>query len=131
MFILIYSLVLSSADFSMVWTCNGIPYFHFYVFVLFRTNDNCYGIYFEVATLNVTWSWLCSKFFVNNWKFHCYWHLKDTLQLNILRIWINIRANLFFGKNHETKVSSTKIRACLSMIIPARHSTYHFMPLFL
>ena len=47
-------------------------------------------------------------------------HLKDALQLKILQTWINIHANSFLNKYHETKmgenvleiISSTKIRAC-------------------
>ena len=37
-----------------------------------------------------TWSQLCSKFFLNNYKAPWRWNLKDTLQLKILRTWINI-----------------------------------------
>ena len=36
------------------------------------------------------WSQLCSKFFLNNYKTPWQWHMKDTLQLKILPIWINV-----------------------------------------
>ena len=37
-----------------------------------------------------TWSQLCSKFFLNNYKTPWQWHMKDTLQLKILPTWTNV-----------------------------------------
>ena len=95
----------------MIWRCHGIPCFHFYF--LFRNkgrrqqldgNDfrHCYG------NFESTWSQLCSKFFLSNYEAPWQRHLKDTLQLKILRTWINI------GAEHAT-----------------RHLTYYCMLLFL
>ena len=44
---------------------------------------------------------LYSNIFLNNYKAHWQRHFKDTLQMKILRTWINIHANSFFGKYHE------------------------------
>ena len=79
-----------------------------------------YGNYFESASLKVTWYQLFSKSFLNNYATHWQRHLKDTLQLKILRTGINIFANSLLGKYHEMKVGQstgkiiiyTKIWAC-------------------
>ena len=79
------SIVLSRADFWLVWRCHGIPCFYF--IFLFRTNGkkeylhennlrDCYGNFSQR---------LCSKFFLSSYKAYWQWHLKDTLQFNILR----------------------------------------------
>ena len=47
-------------------------------------------IFFRKFHSESTWSQLCSKFFLNNYEAPWQWHLKDTLQLKILRTWINI-----------------------------------------
>ena len=67
----------------------------------FRHN---YGKYFGSAILKVTWYQPCSKFYLNNYNAHWQRHLKDTLQLKILRTWNNIGTNSFLGKYHETKM---------------------------
>ena len=59
--------------------------------------------------------------------------MKDTLQLKILRTWINIRVNSFLGKYHEMKmgegaleiVSCPKIRAYFWKNIAPAHCTYY------
>ena len=88
-------------------------YFAFLFFAfLFRSNDkkehldendfrHGYGNYFKSAVLKVTWYQLCSTSFLDNYEAHWQRHLKDTLQMKILRTWINIHANSFFGKYHE------------------------------
>ena len=45
-----------------------------------------------------------SKYFLNIYEAHWQRHLKGTLQLKILRKWINIPANYSLGKYHETKM---------------------------
>ena len=68
------SLVLSRADFWMIWKCHGISRFHFYL--LFINNGirdqldeedfrRCYGNSFWKCQSESTWSQLCSKFFIN------------------------------------------------------------------
>ena len=71
--------------------------------------------------------------FLKNYKAHWQRHLKDTLQLKILRKWINIHVNFFLGKYHEMKmgegamelISCTKIRACSLKNIAPGHFTYY------
>ena len=94
-------LVFSRAEFCMVGWCHGIPCFHFYFF-LFRSID-------KKEHLN------------DNYEAHWQRHLKNTLQLKILRIWINVHADSFLDKYHEIKmgegaveiISCTKIGVCL------------------
>ena len=85
--------------------------FLFFAF-LFRSNNkkkhldendfrHGYDNYFKSAVLKVTWYQLRSKSFLDNYEAHWQRHLKDTLQMKILRTWINIHANSFFGKYHE------------------------------
>ena len=97
------SMVLSRADFWMVWRCHGIPYFIF--IFLFRTNGKKehldendfhfrYGNYFESAIMKVNWYQLCPKSFLNTYEAHWQRNLKiEDLKLKILQQWINIRAN--------------------------------------
>ena len=57
-----------------------------------------------------------------------YRHLKDKLQLKILRTWIHMHSNYFLGEYHETKIregaretiSHTKVRACFPKNIAPR-----------
>ena len=84
--------------------------FRVFIFIfLFPTKDkkehldendfhHAYGDYFENAILKVTWYRLCLKFFLSNYETGWQKHLKDTLQLKILRTWINICANSFLDK---------------------------------
>ena len=74
-----------------------------------------YRNFFDSAVLRVTWSQLCSKFFLNNYEAHWQWHLIHALQLKILRKWINIRAYSFLIKRHETKIDkdARKIISCM------------------
>ena len=124
------SLVLSSADVWMVWRFHCILCFHFYF--LFRTDakkehmveSNLHhgsGNYFGSTILKATWYQLFLKYFLNNFETYCWQqHLKGTVELKILRTWINIETNSFLGKNHQTKMSEgvcktikcTKIWAC-------------------
>ena len=97
------SLALSRADSGMLGRCHGIPSFYFLFYCLeatvkkqqFDENDfrHGYGSYFKCAVLKVTWFQLCSQFFLNNYDAQWPRHLKDTLQLKILRTWINVHAN--------------------------------------
>ena len=89
------SLVLSRADFWMVWTCHGNPCFHFYLICLEQLYKRIIGwkrlpsllcFFFRKCHCESTWSQLCSKFFINNYEAPWQRHLKDTLQLKILRI---------------------------------------------
>ena len=120
-------------------------YFAFLFFAfLFRSNDkkehldendfrHGYGNYFKSAVLKVTWYQLCSTSFLDNYEAHWQRHLKDTLQMKILRTWININANSFLGKYHEMIIdkgsleiiSCTKIRACSFKSIAPGHFTYY------
>ena len=97
---------LSRVDFWMAWRYHGFPRFHFLFFCLeptVRRNSflHGYGKYIEIDILEVTWSLLCSKFFLSNYEAHWQQHLKDTLQLKILRTSINLRDNSFLGKYQE------------------------------
>ena len=51
---------------------------------------------------------------LNDYEAHSQRHLKDTVQLKILRTWINIRVNSFFDKFHETKMDedASEIVSC-------------------
>ena len=136
------SLVLSRAGFCMVGRCHGILCFHFVFLCLEATvkkhldeNDvrHGHGNYFKSDVLKVTSFKLCSKFFLNNCEAHWQWHLKDTLQLKILRAWTNnIHANSFLSKYHKIKmgevameiINCTKIRACSLKNIAPGHFTY-------
>ena len=84
----------------MIWRCNSISCFHFYF--LFRNNGKreqldgngfcrCYGNCFQKVSF---WKYLitsiCSRFFLNNYEAPWQQDLKDTLQLKILRTWINM-----------------------------------------
>ena len=92
-----------------------------------------YGNYFE--------NYLISAVFKipNNYEAHWQRHLKDTLQLKILRTWTNIHVNSLLNKNHETEmgygaleiISCTKIRACSLKNMAPRHFTYCCILLFL
>ena len=128
------SLVLSRRDFWIVWRYHGIWQVHFYF--LFRTDDKkrhldehdfrhcCFFFFSKVPFFKLLdHSYVQSSFSVITRHVHNS-VLKGSLQLNILRTWINICE--FFhqdlGKDHETKVnegnrqiiSCTKIRACTS-----------------
>ena len=51
---------------------------------------------------------------LNDYEAYSQWHLKDTLQLKILRTWIDIRVNSFLDKFHETKMDedASEIISC-------------------
>ena len=95
----------------MVERWDGIPRFYFLLFCLEATikrntwmrtiSVTVMIIISKIAVLKVTWYQLCSKCFLDNYEAHWQRHLKDTLQMKILRTWINIHANSFFGKYHE------------------------------
>ena len=120
--------------------------FSFFIFIfLFRSNGKKEHL---VRTISVRvmiiisevpfWSTF-SKFFLNNYEGHWQQHLKDTLQLKILRTWINIHINFFLGKYLEMKmgegaleiISCTKIRACSLKNIAPEHFTYYYILLCL
>ena len=95
------SLVFSRGDFWMIWRYHGILYIHFYF--LFRNNVwreqldknnfcHCYSFFFFFfwkCYSESTWLQLCSEFFLNNYEALWQQHLKDTLQLKILRTWMS------------------------------------------
>ena len=97
------SLVFSRGDFWMIWRYHGILYIHFYF--LFRNNVwreqldknnfcHCYSFFFFFFFFlkcysESTWLQLCSEFFLNNYEALWQQHLKDTLQLKILRTWMS------------------------------------------
>ena len=96
------SLVFSRGDFWMIWRYHGILYIHFYF--LFRNNVwreqldknnfcHCHSFFFFFFFLKcyseITWLKLFSEFFLNNYEALWQQHLKDTLQLKILRTWMS------------------------------------------
>ena len=96
------SLVFSRGDFWMIWRYHGILYIHFYF--LFRNNVwreqldknnfcHCYSFFFFFffwkCYSESTWLQLCSEFFLNNYEALWQQHLRDTLQLKILRTWMS------------------------------------------
>ena len=133
---------MSRAYFWKVWSAMVIRAFIF--IFLFRTkgkkehlNENfchCYDDIFESAVLKVIWSQLCLRWFLNNNEGHWQRCLRDTSQLNTLQTWINIRANSFLVKHHDTKIgegawkiiSCTKTQACTSKnIAPKYRMNFH------
>ena len=105
----------------MVWRCHGIPRIYCYYFCLEptvrrdtwmrMTSVTVMVVFFESGILKVTWSQLCSFSsqlcsylitpMITNSPFSTITRhidnsiLKDTLQLYILRTWINMRAKSF------------------------------------
>ena len=71
-------------------------------------------IFLNSCSDNITWSNLCLEFFFSNYKALWERQLRDTLQLKNLGKRINIRANSFLGKYHETKIDkgAWKIISC-------------------
>ena len=129
------SLALSRDEFWMLWRFYCIPCFHFFFFLettvrennSIRPTSDAIIVFFRKYHSENTWSQLCSKFFP--WQRHS----KGTLQLKILRIWINIGANFFLSKYLETKINTsyTKIQACSSKNIASKHLNYYCMLLYL
>ena len=116
--------VLSRSHLWMVWRYYGIPRVHCYYFCLEPTvrKDICMittsvtvmVIFFKISILKFTWSQLCSKFLLNNIERHIENIIvKDTLQLNNLQAWINIRAKFFI----KTSVNVMKQK---SMKVPGK-----------
>ena len=110
------SLVLSRSHLWMVWRCHDIPRVHCYYYLeltvrketwMRTTSATVMVDFFESSILKDTWSQLCSEFLPNI--------LKDTLQLNILRTWINIRAKSFI----KTSINIMKSK---SMQVPGKRS---------
>ena len=98
------SLVFSRGDFWMIWRYHGILCIHLYF--LFRNNVwreqldknnfcHCYSFFylfiyfFWKCYSESTWLQLRSEFFLNNYEALWQQHLKDTLQLKILRTWMS------------------------------------------
>ena len=140
------SMVSSKADFWMLWSCHGIPCFHFSF--LFRSNSKkntrMRSTFVTVMVLfqkRHFGGYLISAIFkiLNNCEAHWQQHLKDTLQLKILQTWINMRINSFLDKYDETKmnegaleiISRIKIWACSLKNIAPSHFTYYCILLFL
>ena len=65
-----------------------------------RSTFNVVVIFFKSSVLKVTWSQTCSKFFPNNFEANQKRHLRDTLQLTILRKWININVLILSWLNN-------------------------------
>ena len=90
---------------------------------------HCYGNFFESAILKVTWSQLYSKFFLNKCEVHGQQqYFKDTLNMNILRTWIKIRATSFIKIWVNIKRKLTKVPWKLSLAEkydPALQRTLH------
>ena len=89
------SLVLNRGDLWMMWRCHAIPCFHFYF--LFRINgkrnkldENDFRFCYMVIFLKVSFRKYLITAIFSNYKATWQRHLKDTFQLKILRIWINI-----------------------------------------
>ena len=121
-------LVLSRADFWMVWRCHSIPYFHFLFFCLEPTVKK--NTWMRTISITVTWYQLCSKFFLNIYEVHWQRHLKDTLQLKILQqcsdfcntdSFLGTFAQFWFHKYYETKTG----RRC-----PENYQYYKSLSLF-
>ena len=88
-------LVLNRGDLWMMWRCHAIPCFHFYF--LFRNNGkrnkldgNDFRLCYMVIFLKVSFRKYLITAMFSNYKETWQRHLKDTFQLKILRIWINI-----------------------------------------
>ena len=115
------SLVLSRSYLSMEWRFHVIPRVHCCHFCLEPTVKReawlrttfvtVMVILFERNILKVTWSQLCSNFFSKFTRNIGNSILKDTLQLNNSRTWINIRAESFIK-------TSVKIMKQNSMKVP-------------
>ena len=96
---------------------------------------HCYGKFFEIAILKVTWSQLNSKFFPTTYAAQWQWHLINTLQLKVLWTWINIRAKskFLYWLNNKKKLIVKVLRKLSAAqisksVIPRRwHFTYHCM----
>ena len=97
----------------MVWIYHGIPCFHIYFFYVEATVKRRLG-WEQVSSRS--WllflkchseSYLISAVFkvLNNNEAHWKRHLKDTIELKILRRRINIRVNSFLDKYRETKMA--------------------------
>ena len=126
------SLVMSKAEFWMVWRYHGIPFFHFYFFCLEVTVKITLGWerFFVMVMVIISkvpfWNLLDISCFQSS---HQLW---DTLQWKIL---LNIRVNSFLDKSHETKmgedaldiISCAKIRSCSLRNIVPRHFTYYYI----
>ena len=91
-----------------------------------------YGIFFKSTILNLLDH--MSEFIRNNFETLWQRYLEDTLQLKILRTWINVGTNYSLSKFLETKIdeSAWKIiyrifRACSSKNISLRHFTYYYL----
>ena len=84
-------LVLSRRDFRMIWRCHAI--FTFSI-EWERLPALLWYFFFRKCHSKSTWLELCSKFFLNNYKKPWQKHLKDTIQLKILRTWIIIGVKL-------------------------------------
>ena len=114
------SLVLSRSELWMVWQCYGIiPHVHWYYFCLEPTVEK--GTWMRATSVTVMI--ICLK--VAFWKIlhHSYDQssfsvitrhiensiLKDTLQLNILRTWIKLRAKSFIKTSVNIKQKSMKV----------------------
>ena len=93
------NLVLSRGDFWIIWMWHGIMCFHFYF--LFRNNGireqldkndfcRCCGNFFSKVSFRKYLITAMFKVLFNNYETRWQWHLRDTLQLKILRTWIII-----------------------------------------
>ena len=120
----------------MIRRCNGVSCVNFY-FSLFRTNGKKWhvdknGFHTVMAVFSKVLFWkLLDHSYIQSSFSAITRHinnnvLKDTLQLRILRTWINIRANSFTNKNdqlhkipslHVKEIAPKKMTFCLFICV--------------
>ena len=114
-----YFLVLSRSGIWIVWRCHGIPRVHCYYFCLeptvrkdtwMRTTSVTVMAFFpKVAFWKLLdHSYVQSSFSINTRHIENS-ILKDTLQLNIFRTWINLRATSFIKTSVNMKQKSMTV----------------------
>ena len=89
----------------MIWRCHGIPSFHFFfcsqtivreINWMGTTSVANMVIFCRRCHYKITWSQLYSKFFLNIYEAPWQRHLRDTLQMKILRTWSNIGVEPYY-----------------------------------
>ena len=111
-------LLLNRSDLWLLWRCHGIPRIHCYYFCLEPTmrNDNWIKTTFSKRAF---WKLLDHSYVQSSfWAItrHIYNNLlKDTLRMNIFRIWFNIHSKFFI----KTLVNVMKRK---SMKVPGKRS---------
>ena len=122
------SLDLSRSELWIVWRCHGIPRVCYFCLertirmdAWMRTTSVSLAFFFEVAFWKLLdHSYIQSSFQINTRHIENS-ILKDTLQLNIFRTWINLRATSFMktsvtmkqkSMSASKKIICTKIQVC-------------------